>query len=134
MSEEVEQQSPPGWYERNDRLGYWDGQKWLDIEPPARVETDAKTILWGLALALGVAGVLGWDAPVIAYYWPMGLGGAGIAVSLVARQLRGKTPGWAILAVLASVAALVIGLQGQSDLNDSRSNLEDVSSEIEEGF
>jgi len=113
---------------------YWDGQKWLEIEPSVREQTDTKTILWALALALGVAGVLAWDAPVIAYYWPMGLGGAGVAVSLAARQLQGKTPWWAIIAVLTSVAALVIGVQGQSDLNDSRSSLEDVSREFEEGF
>jgi hypothetical protein len=134
MSELSSQQAPPGWYEQNDGLRYWDGQRWLEIEPPLREQTDTKTIMWALALAFGVAGVLAWDAPVIAYYWPMGLGGAGVAVSLAARQIQGKTPWWAMIAVVASVAALAIGVQGQSDLNDSRSNLEDVGRELEGGF
>lgn len=39
---------------------------------------DCSQLVRAMSLASGVAGVLAWGAPVIAYYWPLGLGGAGL--------------------------------------------------------
>jgi hypothetical protein len=124
-----EQAQPgPGWYTIDEVLRYWDGQDWAATEPAlAPSGTETKTVIWALALACGVAGALGWDAPVIAYYWPFALGGAGVALSIVASRLEGDTPWWAIIAVIASVIALLIGIDGHNQINEARDSLRELS-------
>lgn len=91
--------------------------------PPIQVGEEAATvILWAFAFAFGVAGVLAWKAPAIVFFWPLGLGGAGAALILVARTL-GDAPQWATLAVIAVVGSLIIGVLGLLTIEDARRDL-----------
>jgi len=118
------EKAAPGWYEQDDHLRYWDGASWGAVAPPVKDSLNATAVVWALALAFGIAGAAGWEAPTIAFYWPLGLGAAGVALSLLARSMEGETPWWAIIAVIASVAALIIGIEGLNQINDLREGLE----------
>jgi hypothetical protein len=118
---------PAGWYEDgDDGLRYWDGRGWTSQRVPGQdFEPAIKTVLWAMSLALGVAGVLGWGVPVLAFYWPLGLGGAGLAVAAATRGLRGKTPWYAIIALIAALVAVGIGIAGYSEIEDARNALDE---------
>lgn len=86
-------------------------------------KADTGTLIWAMSLACGVAGALGWDAPVLAYYWPLGLGGAGLALAIPAYLTGSKVPWFAAVAIIASVVAVVVGLNGHSDIEHVRNQL-----------
>jgi hypothetical protein len=118
---------PAGWYpaEDGDGLRYWNGDKWTEQRAPAvESEPTAKDVICALSLAFGVAGALAWDGPVLAFYWPLSLGGAGLALALAAGNMKGRTPWFAIVAVIASVIALAIGIDGRSQMEDVREGFE----------
>jgi hypothetical protein len=123
------QKADAGWFpDPNDAktLRFWDGEAWTDQRAPLPKELDSDdvtTAVWALSLACGVAGALAWDAPVLAFYWPLGLGAAGIATALVARRMAGPTPWWAVIAVIASIIAVIIGGDGRQQLDDARNQL-----------
>jgi Protein of unknown function (DUF2510) len=111
-------------------MRFWDGTRWTEqrAPTPAEDENGATTAVWALALACGVAGALAWDAPAIAYFWPLGFGGAGLSAALVARRMKGDTPWWAIVAVIASIVGLVVGGSGHQQLDDVRGQLNNLGS------
>jgi hypothetical protein len=119
--------TPPGWYDdRSSGLRYWDGQRWTSQRAPSpNFEPMTKAILWAMSLASGVAGVLGWAAPVIAFYWPLGLGGASLAFAIAARELRGRTPWYGVIALITALVAVGIGIVGYFDIEDARTALDE---------
>lgn len=118
--------TPAGWYDDSDGLRYWDGQRWTNQRAPSHdFEPMTKTILWAMSLATGVAGCLAWGAPVLAYYWPLGLGGASIALAIAAWELRGKVPWYGAIAVIAALVAIAIGISGYGDVEDARRALDE---------
>lgn len=125
-----QQERPPGWYPAElDGLRFWDGDRWTEHRAP-EIELDpepiAKTVVWALSLGFGVAGVLAWEAPVIAFYWPLGLGGGSLALAVAASGLRGPTPWFGRVAVVVAVIALLMGLSGMSDLQEAREGLDSL--------
>jgi hypothetical protein len=116
-----------GWFPDPDdakTVRFWDGTRWTEQRAPApvNVENIVATAVWALALACGVAGVLAWQAPAIVFFWPLGLGGAGASLILVARTL-GEPPQWSLLASLAVVGSLILGGLGLLAIEDARSDL-----------
>jgi hypothetical protein len=117
-----------GWYEQASSMRYWNGTRWTDRyaplpPPPADGGESRQTLIWALALAFGVAGALAWDAPAIAYFWPLGLGGAGLALSIVAYSKDKERPWFANIAIVASLIAIAIGIAGHSQIEDARETL-----------
>jgi len=88
-------------------------------EPP---QAENSIVLWALALAFGAAGAVAWKAPVIAFFWPLGMGVASLTLALVAKPL-GRPPSWAIIAVLLGFVAVGLGLAGMVALDDARNGL-----------
>jgi Protein of unknown function (DUF2510) len=121
-----------GWYRQGDTRRYWDGERWTEsyapLESPAVKATElAAMIIWALSLGFGVAGVLAWDAPALAYYWPLGFGGAGVALALIGYATnRSEVPLWALIALLASIGSIAIGVAGHSQLEDARTELDEA--------
>jgi hypothetical protein len=81
-----------------------------------------------MSLAFGLAGVGAWDAPIIAYYWPLGFGAASLGLAIAAGTAsEGKTPWFAFVAVLAALGALAMGFDGHSQMQDVRDGLNQFS-------
>jgi hypothetical protein len=128
MHDAPRENAAAGWYEHEASLRYWDGEKWTGHFAPlstteASIENSTPVLLWGLSLAFGVAGALAWDAPAIAYFWPLGLGGAGIALAIVGYSKGSEVPWFAVVAVIASIVAILLGVSGHSQLEDARNSL-----------
>jgi sterol desaturase/sphingolipid hydroxylase (fatty acid hydroxylase superfamily) len=92
--------------------------------PSSDIEPMFKTLLWALSLAAGTAGALAWAAPVVAFFWPLGFGGASIALAMAAWELRGPTPWYGWVAVVAGLFALAIGIVGYLEIEDVRTGLD----------
>jgi hypothetical protein len=126
----------PGWHPAPgyvDSMRYWDGHSWGDDVHPAGPAAVAKHVLWGLSLAFGAAGAVTalFGIPLLAYYWPLGLGAAGLAVAIAAASVRGETPWFAVLAVLASVGALIFGITAYEDFNEETSGLDQLQERLD---
>jgi Protein of unknown function (DUF2510) len=124
-----------GWYEHEATLRYWDGERWTDHFAPLSAagespENSTPALIWGLSLAFGVAGALAWDAPAIAYFWPLGLGGAGMALAIVGYSKGSEVPWFAVIAVIASIVAILLGVSGHSQLEDARNSLNELGNEL----
>jgi hypothetical protein len=109
-------------------MRYWDGERWMSYyapptAAPAHIEAAMNNIIWAISLAFGVAGVLAWEAPVVDYFWPLGLGGAGLSCAIVAYRKDQRTPWFGTVAVIASVIGIIMGIHGVSQLNDVRDSL-----------
>lgn len=115
-----QQQTEAGWYDHDRGLRYWDGGKWTDnYHPGFPDQPTQKTMLWGLSLGFGVAGGVGVIAiPLLAFYFPLGLGAAGAALAIAAVTTKGETPWWAIVAVLASIAGIATGISAYNEFQD----------------
>jgi Protein of unknown function (DUF2510) len=130
VSDAPSQKAPAGWYEQGSTLRYWSGSTWTDhyAPLPQQAKTDGpspnRELVWALSLAFGVAAALAWDAPVIAYYWPLGLGGAGLALAVVAYTQDKRMPWFAVIAVVASLIGIALGVAGHAQVEDARESLE----------
>jgi hypothetical protein len=137
-----------GWYEDpSDPSGrthrFWDGSQWTEWvrspgeEAPAEpvqatidASEIAKPVVFAISLGFGAAGAASLIAiPLLAFYFPLGLGIAGAAVAIAGLSLRGPTPWFAVLAIIASVAAI---LQGGSAYNDYKDNLDQAQQSIQQ--
>lgn len=119
-----------GWYPDPDNpaaFRFWDGTSWTEhresrgedkAQAPSASEI-AKPIVCALALGFGAAGAASIIAiPILAFYFPLGLGIAGVAVFLAALTLRGPMPWYGLLALLASVGAIIQGGSAYNDYQD----------------
>jgi hypothetical protein len=115
---------PPGWFVNPDGPGlrYWDGQRWTESFHPGYLSESPtrRELMWALALGFGATGgVVGFlSIPVAAFYFPLGFGAAGIALAIVALTQEGDTPWYALIAVIASIAALALGIDAYNEFND----------------
>jgi len=130
-----EAQRNPGWYPNPGGPGrrYHDGEDWTESYAPSDRAggPSFRELLWALSLACGLAGgacsVVG--VPLILYALPLGLGAAGLGLALLARFSPGEgQPGWAALAVIASVAALATGI---SSYNEYKENVSEINQALE---
>jgi uncharacterized protein DUF2510 len=128
LSSDPQAAPPAGWYDNDsDGLRYWDGREWTSQRAPAvDLEPLAKTILWAMSLGFGIAGILAWDAPVLAYFWPLGFGGASVALAVAAHRLKGETPWFATIALIAGLVAIGLGIAGYSEVQDARSAFDEL--------
>jgi hypothetical protein len=105
------QTHPQGWYEDPDdptgqTLRFWDGSRWTDQrrqretaapepEPPSvTIAAEiAKVVVFAIALGFGATGAVSLlGLPVLAFYFPLGFGVAGLALAVVGYTLKGPTP------------------------------------------
>lgn len=114
--------SPEG-RERLERLGGAEPTP-DETQPAPDAESAAKAILWALSLACGVAGCLAYGAPAIFYVWPLGLGGASLALAIVAYQAEGEGPWFAGIALIAGLVSLSFGITGYNDIEEARREFE----------
>jgi hypothetical protein len=138
---EAEPQPAPhaaGWYDNPGGPGirYWDGESWTGSYHPGHPEPAAahRTLLWAISLAFGVAGgVVGaLSIPVLAFYWPLGFGAAGLATAIAALTVKGPpSPWYAIIAVIGSVAALGLGISAYNEFQDVQNDLADVRRDLQ---
>ena len=127
-----------GWYDNPDGPGlrYWDGGTWTNSYHPGHGPAGAtnQDVLWGLALGFGVAGgVIGLlTIPPIAFYWPLGLGAAGLALGVAAMTTKGedKTPWYAFVAVIGSLLALALGIDAYGEFQDASEELRNLDNLI----
>ncbi len=125
---------PAGWHANpaGPGLRYWDGTEWTENYHPGHSGSEAgtpKETLWALSLGFGVAGGLpaAVGMPVLGFYFPLGLGGAGAALAIAAfTSGRGGSPWYAWVAIVASLLAIVSGADGLQQFNDSSSALSDL--------
>ena len=136
-----------GWYEDpNDPSGqthrFWDGSRWTEwVRTPREEAVEAandavvasevaKPVVFAISLGFGAAGAASLIAiPLLAFYFPLGLGIAGAAVFIAGLTLRGPTPWYAVVAIIASVAAI---FQGASAYNDYKDNLQQAQQSIQQ--
>jgi Protein of unknown function (DUF2510) len=146
--------APAGWY--TDPEGpderWWDGGRWTERyrsaeqdsrkqepEPEERARegvgrTTSKDLLWGLSLAFGAVGgtAAAFGVPVISFYIPLGFGIAGAALAIAALTTPGKSPWWAIVAVVASIGGIVVGVDGYSQYNDIQNKLDQAQQQLQQ--
>ena len=96
VSQQDARANPPRWHQNPDGPGlrYWDGESWTDNYHPGDMWTSNATVrdlLWGLSLGFGVSGggAAAFGVPVLAYYFPLGLGAAGLALAIAAATVQG---------------------------------------------
>ena len=127
--------TPAGWYPNpaGSGLRYYSGAAWTESYHPGHATRDEgaspRDVLWGLALGFGVAGGLpaAIGIPVLAYYFPLGLGGAGLAIAIAAAMSgKGDTPWWAFVAVIASIYAIAQGGSGYDEFSSASEGLNDL--------
>jgi uncharacterized protein DUF2510 len=147
--------APAGWYadpEGQDER-WWDGERWTERYRPVRQDSDeeapdpeqrparevaerttSKDLLWGLSLAFGAVGgtAAAFGVPVVSFYIPLGFGIAGAALAIAAWTTPGKSPWWAIVAVIASIAGIVVGADGYSQYNDIQNKLDQAQQQLQE--
>jgi hypothetical protein len=146
--------APAGWYadpEGPDER-WWDGERWTgrhrsveqdsgeqEPEPEERARegvgrTTSKDLLWGLSLAFGAVGgtAAAFGVPVISFYIPLGFGIAGAALAIAALTTPGKSPWWAIVAVVASIGGIVVGVDGYSQYNDIQNKLDQAQQQLQQ--
>jgi hypothetical protein len=63
-----------------------------------------------------------------AFYFPLGFGTAGIALAIAAAITKGRSPWWAAVAVIGSLAALGLGIDAYSQFQDASDALNDLNS------
>jgi hypothetical protein len=128
---------PPGWYRTPEGPGlrYWDGTKWTESYHPGSLDDSPtrRELIWALALGFGATGgVVGFlSIPIAAFYFPLGFGTAGAALSIVALTQEGETPWYAAVAIIASIAALALGISAYSDYSDAQEGLDAAQQEAE---
>jgi hypothetical protein len=146
--------APAGWYadpEGPDER-WWDGERWTEryrsveqdsgeqkVDQKERAgevteRTTSKDLLWGLSLAFGAVGgtAAAFGVPVVSFYIPLGFGIAGAALAIAAWTTPGKSPWWAIVAVIASIAGIVVGADGYSQYNDVQNKLDQAQQQLRE--
>jgi hypothetical protein len=140
---------PAGWYEDSEdqagqTLRFWDGSRWTDQrrqqatathepEPPSvTIAAEiAKVVVFAIALGFGATGAVSLlGLPVLAFYFPLGFGVAGLALAIVGYTLKGPTPWFAWLAVAASVGAIIQGASGYSEYQDIQDQLDQAQDEL----
>ncbi len=94
----------------------------------------SKDLLWGLSLAFGaVAGsAAAFDVPDTSFFVPLCFGIAGLALAIAAFTIPGKTPRWAIVAVIASVAGIGIGVHDYSNYKDAKDKLDNAQKQLQQ--
>jgi chemotaxis protein histidine kinase CheA len=113
------------------------------VEQPAAVEArpapvdgrqTSKDMLWGLSLALGaVAGsAAAFSVPDTAFYMPLCFGIAGLALAIAAFTTPGKTQWWAIVAVVASIGGIAIGVHKYSNYQDTKDQISQAQQALQD--
>jgi hypothetical protein len=148
----------PGWYPHPtlpNQERYWTGERWTDhsvrregARPTAPVPTSsqerpdavtvlvggevAKSVIFALSLGFGVAGaasLLG--VPVLAFYFPLGLGAAGLALAGVGYTVKGDPPWYSWIAVGVSVAALIQGISAYNDYHKVQNQINQAQEQFQ---
>jgi Protein of unknown function (DUF2510) len=140
---------PPGWYEdpedqTGQTLRFWNGSQWTDQRRPHETDAQepeppsvtiaaevAKVVVFALSLGFGATGAVSLlGIPVLAFYFPLGFGVAGLALAIAGYTLKGPTPWFAWLAVAASVGAIIQGGSGYSDYQDIQDQLDQAQNQL----
>jgi hypothetical protein len=155
----AEQTWDAGWYpdgrdQSGKTLRYWNGKRWTDqvkqadtdttrMSDPATmaeqagvaeftdVEDGVKAVIFAIALGFGATGAAGFfGIPILAYYFPLGFGMAGVAVGIAGYTMKGSTPWWAWIAIAASIGAIIQGVIGYNDYQDIQDRVNDLQSQF----
>jgi chemotaxis protein histidine kinase CheA len=113
------------------------------VEQPAAVEArpapvdgrqTSKDMLWGLSLALGAVGgsAAAFSVPDTAFYMPLCFGIAGLALAIAAFTMPGKTQWWAIVAVVASIGGIAIGVHKYSNYQDTKDQISQAQQTLQD--
>ncbi len=93
----------------------------------------SKDVLWGLALAFGAVGgsAAAFSVPDTAFFMPLCFGIAGLALAVAAFTVPGKNAWWAIVAVIASVGGIAIGVHKYSNYQDTKDKISQAQQQLQ---
>jgi hypothetical protein len=93
----------------------------------------SKDLLWGMALAFGAVGgsAAAFSVPDTAFFMPLCFGIAGLALAIAAFTLPGKNAWWAVVAVIASIGGIAIGVHKYSNYQDAKDQLSQAQQQLQ---
>jgi chemotaxis protein histidine kinase CheA len=101
--------------------------------PDAGDRSPSKDVLWGLALAFGAVGgsAAAFSVPDTAFFMPLCFGIAGLALAIAAFTVPGKNAWWAVVAVIASIGGIAIGVHKYSNYQDTKDKISQAQQQLQ---
>jgi hypothetical protein len=113
-------------------------QRRAEPQPVAAALADghsvSKDLIWALSLAFGaVSGSAAvFNVPDASFYIPLCFGIAALALAVAAFTTKGKTPWWAVVAVIAALGGTAIGVHDYSNYKDAKDKLDNAQKQLQQ--